>query len=111
MDVLTGDEVVGVVCVASGMVAVLFDVSKGSEAVRVVNVVVGDVVGVVGVGVGDVVGVVDVGVGDVVGVLVGFGIDAEVVDLTNELQVVFVVDFNGVGHVGVDADDGLVGSL
>ena len=92
MDVLTCDEVRGCVGVAFDMVAVLFDVCKGSEAGRVAGVGVGDGVGVVGVGVGvvgvgvgDVVVVVGVGVGDVVVVVVGFGIDAEVVDLSDEL--------------------------
>ncbi|KAI3493579.1 hypothetical protein L1887_40780 [Cichorium endivia] len=71
------------------MDSLLVDVCKGLETVTVVGV----------------------GVGDCVGGVVGFGIDVVVVDLSNEFKVVFMVDVNGLGTVGVDVDDGLVESL
>ena len=105
VDVLTVVGVGDCVAVASGMDSMLVDVCKGLETVTVVGVGVGECVGVVGFG------IVGVGVLDCVGGVVGFDLDAEVVDLTNVLEIVFGVDVNDLGSVGVDVDDGLIGSL
>lgn len=97
MDVLSDDGVGDCVGVSSGIDALVVEVCKELEVVTVVVVVVGDVL--------------------------GWGRDDAVVDWGNELEVVLVVNVNGVEHVGlvgesitsrgneVDADTGLVSTL